>query len=103
MGYTLCSAQIDVNATTLADFVSKVLKRRLGFTSPSVMLSDGNILYEEGEGADESLELNLPLALSACPAGGIQDRSLVSVEDFTQELKVRVCVSSPMIGSMHLT
>jgi hypothetical protein len=73
----------------LQDFVTKVLKGRLGFNEPSVMLGSC-FLYEEGDGCDEDLAENLPLLLSACPAGGIQDGALLSLEDFTQKLEVSV-------------
>ncbi len=79
--------QIDVKETTLAELVAKVLKGRLGFNEPSVMLGS-SFLYEEGEDCDEDLRDNLPLKLADCPAGGICDGALLSVEDFTQKLEV---------------
>lgn len=78
-----------MHESTLSDVVTKVLKGKLGFNEPSVMLSS-SFLYEEGDGADEDLRENLPLRLADCPAGGIQDGSLLSVEDFTQKLEVRL-------------
>ena len=47
-----------------------------------------SFLYEEGDGADEDLRDNLPLPLAQCPAGGVKDGSLLTVEDFTQKLSV---------------
>lgn len=52
-----------------------------------------NLLYEEGEGCDEELAENLVLKLSECPGGGIQDGSIVTVDDFTQNLQVRRSVT----------
>lgn len=67
--------------------MSKVFKGKLGFNEPSLMLN-ASFLYEEGDDADEDLRDNLPLKLVDCPAGGIRDGALLSVEDFTQKLEV---------------
>jgi hypothetical protein len=42
------------------------------------------MIYEEGDGADEDYVDNLQKVLSDCPAGGISDGTVVTVEDFTQ-------------------
>ena len=47
-----------------------------------------NFLYEEGDGADEDLQENLPKKLALCPAGGVQDGAQLVIEDFTQNLEV---------------
>lgn len=92
--------QIDINTTTLDFLVQKVLKGRLGFNLPSVVMED-SILYEEGDGADLDLAENLPLLLCRCPAGGLRDGSLITVEDFTQDLTlnllVRQCTFSAIV------
>lgn len=49
-------------------------------------------MYEEGSGADISLRANLPLVLNECPGGGVRDGCSLAIEDFTQELTVRVVV-----------
>lgn len=49
---------LDTDTLTLQDLVDKVLKRRLGINEPTVGLGS-TTLYEEGEGADERLEVNL--------------------------------------------
>jgi hypothetical protein len=67
--------------------VQKVVKGRLGFNEPTISVGS-NLLYEEGEGCDEELAENLVLKLSECPGGGIQDGSIVTVDDFTQNLQV---------------
>ena len=59
----------------------------MGFNEPIVMLGS-SFLYEEGEGADEDLRDNLPLPLAQCPAGGVRDGTLLTLEDFTQKLNV---------------
>jgi hypothetical protein len=80
--------QIDVLNTTLGDLVTRVIKAKLGFNAPSIMLGSSG-LYEEGEGADEDLAENLPLKLAQCPAGGVVDGAQLQIEDFTQNLEVR--------------
>jgi hypothetical protein len=65
----------------------------LGFNEPTVLLGS-SFLYEEGDGADEDLRENLPLALAQCPAGGVKDGSLLTVEDFTQKLSVSSYLNS---------
>lgn len=47
-----------------------------------------SLLHEEGDGAEEELSANLPLLLAKCPAGGVTDGSVLTVEDFTQKLTV---------------
>lgn len=44
---TTLSLQIDVNNTTLGDVVTRVLKAKLGFNEPSIMMGSC-FLYEEG-------------------------------------------------------
>lgn len=46
-------------------------------------------LYEEGDDADEDLKDNLPLTLAQCPAGGLVCGTVVTIQDYTQELTVR--------------
>lgn len=64
-----------------------MIKGRLGFNAPTISVG-ANVLYEEGEDCDEELQENLPLLLSQCPGGGISDGAIVTVDDFTQDLKV---------------
>ena len=47
-----------------------------------------SILYEEGQDADEDLTENLSLFLDACPNGGVVEGSILTVEDFSQDLTV---------------
>mmetsp|Transcript_7033 Transcript_7033/g.7145 ORF Transcript_7033/g.7145 Transcript_7033/m.7145 type:complete len:344 (-) Transcript_7033:261-1292(-) len=83
--------QIDTSVSTLYDFLKLVVKGRLGFNAPTIM-QGSNTLYEEGEDADEDLAENLRLILNTCPAGGIINGSEITIEDFTQDLTVRVLV-----------
>ena len=47
---------------TLQEMLDRVLKRRLGINEPTVSLA-ATTLYEEGDGADERLRVNLPKVL----------------------------------------
>ena len=71
----------------LGDFVKCVVKGKLGLVEPSVMIG-ASVIYEEGDDMDDSLLMHLSTPLCKCPAGGIGDSSLVTVEDFVQDLKV---------------
>lgn len=46
------------------------------------------VIYEEGEDMDDCLLVHLAKPLQECPGGGIRDSTLVTVEDFVQDLKV---------------
>ncbi len=56
----------------------------------SVHMLGSSLIYEEGDDADDFQEI-LARQLSACPAGGIIDGSMLTVEDFTQNLEVCTC------------
>lgn len=90
-GTAQLTLQVDTNTFTLGDFVQKVVKGKLGFSLPSVMMNN-SFLYEEGDGADEELAENLELILSQCPAGGIKGGSIVAVEDFSQKLELQIII-----------
>lgn len=49
---------VDTDTFTLGDLVDRVLKQRLGINEPTVGLGS-TTLYEEGDGADDRLEVNL--------------------------------------------
>ena len=83
---------LNVNKWTLRDLLDRVLKKDLGFECPTILLND-DIVYEEGEGADASFEVNLDKLLPKLPSGGIQDGTMFRVEDFTQDLEVDVAVT----------
>ena len=83
--------QIDVTKATVGDLVNKVLKKKLAFHEPTVMINYSQV-YEEGEGADEDLKDNLVFVLQDCPGGGINDGTVVSVSDFSQDMEVNIVV-----------
>ena len=83
---------LDTQTTTLAFLVEKILKAKLSFAQPSVLIG-GNIIYEEGEDADEALAaLNLPKPLSKLPAGGIKHETMIEIDDMSQELTLQINV-----------
>ena len=94
-------AKVDITLNcsnwTLQDFVEKIIKKRLGFVEPTILIGDdgGDIIHEEGEGADvQSYIVNWKKSLVNLPAGGIHGKvgDMVRVEDFFQNLEVDVCV-----------
>jgi ubiquitin-like 1-activating enzyme E1 B len=82
---------VDTHHTSLNLVVNKVLKQKLGFNAPSVTAGN-NLLYEEGEDADEDLQANLPLMLSQCPGGGVHHGSLLQIADYTQDLEMQLAI-----------
>jgi ubiquitin-like 1-activating enzyme E1 B len=83
--------EVDTRNYKFGDFVKKVLKTRLGFMQPCVVLGS-SILYEEGIDEDddehEFYQSNLMKSLSACPAGGLNHDSIVNISDDSLELHV---------------
>ena len=60
---------------------------------PSITIGS-SVIHEEGEGAEEeAYAKNLPKLLKDLPAGGIQNGSVINIEDFTQDLEVDVIIS----------
>lgn len=87
------SLTLDVNKWTLRSLIGRVIKEKLGFEEPSLML-EGDVVWEEGQDADtETYTPNLAKVLSALPCGGISHGSVVRVEDFTQDLEVDLCIT----------
>ena len=77
---------------TLQDFLDKIVKKDLGFEHPTLEL-EGDIIWEEGEGADsESFTPNLVKLLPSLPCGGIAHGSLLTIEDFSQDLTVKLSI-----------
>jgi ubiquitin-like 1-activating enzyme E1 B len=91
------NATIDLSLSThlwtLDQFITRIIKKELGFFEPSISIGD-NIIYEEGDGADGDIfAANMSKTLSQLPAGGIKQGTLVKVEDFSQDLEVEIIVS----------
>mmetsp|Transcript_23168 Transcript_23168/g.33967 ORF Transcript_23168/g.33967 Transcript_23168/m.33967 type:complete len:628 (-) Transcript_23168:232-2115(-) len=83
--------EIDTEKSTLDTLVSSVVKRRLGLVEPSVMIG-ASVIYEEGDEMDETLTAHLSCTLSQCPGGGIVDGTIVTLEDFRQDLSISLVV-----------
>lgn len=84
---------LNIHEWDLQSFVSRILKAHLGFEAPSIMI-DSDYIWEEGEDADtESFAVNLTKKLPDLPCGGIQNCTMISVEDFTQDLTVELTIS----------
>lgn len=84
---------INVEKWDLKAFLEQVVKKKLGFEEPTIML-EGDIIYEEGDGADTTMyAANLAKTLKNLPCGGIQNGTVLRIEDFSQDLEVDVCVT----------
>jgi ubiquitin-like 1-activating enzyme E1 B len=65
---------IDTETWTLQEFVNQLVKKRLGFSEPTILIGDSQI-YEEGENSQvEFFSVNLPKTLVNLPCGGIKVR-----------------------------
>lgn len=63
---------IDTETWTLQEFVDQIVKKRLGFSEPTILIGDSQI-YEEGENSQvEFFSVNLPKILVNLPCGGIK-------------------------------
>ena len=89
------SLKINVTKWTLQDFIQKLCKQEFGFEFPSITMDNtGNCIWEEGEGADtEAYEMNLTKQLPNLPCGGIVNSSVITVEDYTQDLTVDIAIT----------
>lgn len=85
------SVHIDVRSTTLRRLCDAVLRAKLGIVEPNVMMGD-NVLYEEGEDADEALAANLDRTLADLPGGGCsaEHGGSMMVDDFMQDFSVKL-------------
>eukprot|EP00658_Telonema_sp_P-2_P047816 TRINITY_DN36406_c0_g1_i2.p1 TRINITY_DN36406_c0_g1~~TRINITY_DN36406_c0_g1_i2.p1 ORF type:complete len:321 (+),score=107.09 TRINITY_DN36406_c0_g1_i2:190-1152(+) len=88
-GAPLLTCWLDTTKFSLSDFVTKVLKDKLGFLEPSIDVSDNGrelCLFEDPE---ESAE-NLPKIMSEFYLG---DNAMVSISDYTQDLESKILIS----------
>lgn len=85
---------LNLTEWTLQEFLDKIVKNDLGFEEPTVLLDGGTVIWEEGADADSaSFEPNLPKRLQALPCGGFQHGTVVTIEDFSQDLTVELSVT----------
>uniref|UniRef100_A0A7S2RPC2 SUMO-activating enzyme subunit n=1 Tax=Mucochytrium quahogii TaxID=96639 RepID=A0A7S2RPC2_9STRA len=94
-GNAVVNLYVDVEKTTLGTVVDKVLRKKVGVNTPSVMLNSSE-LYCEGEGLEEDelefFKANLPKTLVGCPAGGIKNGSILDIEDFSQNMAFKLVI-----------
>lgn len=84
---------LNVNEWTLQDLLTKIVKGRLGFEEPTLMLQ-GDLIWEEGDGADEDeFKSNLPKLLPSLPCGGIHNGTVLEIDDNSQDLSIQVTVT----------
>jgi len=83
---------LNVEEWTLRDFLAKIVKGRLGFEEPTLML-EGDFIWEEGDGAEADFEMNLSKTLSGLPCGGIKDGTVLEIDDNSQNLSIQVAIT----------
>ena len=83
---------LNVEEWNLRDFLAKIVKGRLGFEEPTLMLQ-GDFIWEEGDGAEAEFEANLPKTLSGLPCGGIRHGTVLEIDDNSQDLSIQVAVT----------
>lgn len=84
---------LNVNEWTLQELLQRVIKGRLGFEEPTLMLQ-GDFIWEEGDGADEvEFKGNLSKKLSELPCGGIQHGTVLEIDDNSQSLNVCITIT----------
>jgi ubiquitin-like 1-activating enzyme E1 B len=83
---------LNVNEWTLQEFLQRIVKQRLGFEEPTLMLN-GDFVWEEGDGAEDDYHVNLPKTLTALPCGGIQHGTVLEIDDNSQNLTIHVSVT----------
>lgn len=89
----IISLTMNTHEWTLDMLISRVIKKELGFSEPTILVG-GDIVYEEGEDIDPSeYAPNLSKKLVNLPAGGVAHGSVIRIEDFTQDLEVEASVS----------
>lgn len=87
---------LNVDEWTLRDFLAKIVKGRLGFEEPTLMLQ-GDFIWEEGDGAEDEFQMNLPKKLSGLPCGGIQHGTVLEIDDNSQNLSIQVAITNQEI------
>jgi ubiquitin-like 1-activating enzyme E1 B len=80
--------RVDTTSFKLRDLLDLVIKKSIGFNEPSISV-DSSGVWEEGEGADD-FSRNLDKTLEQL---SITDSSILTVEDFTQDLETEIIVT----------
>lgn len=84
---------LNVEEWTLKDFLARIVKGRLGFEEPTLMLQ-GDFIWEEGDGAEEEFKMNLPKKLTGLPCGGIKHGTVLEIDDNSQNLSIQVAITN---------
>lgn len=89
----LINLSLDTSQWTLEALLRRIIKKELGFMEPSLNIGS-SIIYEEGEdiGEDEYAAVKAK-KLVDLPAGGVQNGTIITIEDFTQDLEVELCIN----------
>jgi len=74
---------------TFEDLLNKIIKKDLGFEEPCVTFQGAICIWEEGE---DGCMINLPKKLQDLPRGGIQNGTVLSIDDFSQDLEISICI-----------
>jgi ubiquitin-like 1-activating enzyme E1 B len=82
----------DISKTTLADVISKVLKKKLNTNEPTVLKGD-DMLHEEGEDLDDDeVENYAAIGKRTLQDLGLESGGILCVDDNSQELKFDLVV-----------
>ena len=82
----------DISKTTLADVISKVLKKKLNTNEPTVLKGD-DMLHEEGEDLDDDeVENYAIIGKRTLQDLGLESGGILCVDDNSQELKFDLVV-----------
>lgn len=91
----MVSVMLDTEKWTFGQFLKRIVKDELGFVNPSVSIRE-SLVYEEGEGMENSLShiyrVNLGKTMENLPAGGAKNGTVLTVDDFVQDLDVDICI-----------
>lgn len=84
---------LDTTKWTFETMIRRIVKKELGFTEPSINIGS-SIIYEEGDDIeDDEYAAIVTKTLIDLPAGGMKDGTIITIEDFTQDLEVDVCIN----------
>jgi ubiquitin-like 1-activating enzyme E1 B len=89
----MLSITLNTYEWTLTMFLTRIIKRELGFDSPTIIIGE-DIIYEEGEDIDPNEFVTiLAKKMINLPGGGAGHGSELRIEDFTQDLEVEVGIT----------
>lgn len=82
--------RININTTSMGDFVNRVLRGALGMLEPTVMVEE-NIVFESGEDVEpDFVTRQSQKFLAECR---VTNNSVMIVEDFMQDLSLHITIS----------